>query len=180
MSSFQIVYPFTMPIMGDNVKDAIKKFAKFNRDMNINRMIIRDQNQHWDARLNYYTQDIRNKVGINMFPIQADSLPISSDVFIPQQVAEFNVPKYEIQRADDDAKMLAPFRPFGPYGPSALAEVSVPKYSVVRSEEDAKMYTPLSPIMQMNTLSPLTPVLGTGLGAGLGSSLTPLRIPHLS
>lgn len=176
MSSFQIIYPFTMPIMGDNVKDAIKNFAKFNRDMNISRMIIKDQTQHWDARINYYTNDIRNKVGINMFPISDGALPIASDVFIPQQIAEFSVPKYDIVQSNENKKVLTPFSPFGPYGPPAFAEIEVPKYDVVKSDEDAKIYSQLSPVSPTLThLSPLSPMMPM-------NALNPtiLKIPHLS
>jgi hypothetical protein len=65
----EIVFPFESTIYGDSYKDAIKKFIKLNHNMNITKMIIKDQSKNIEAKMNYYKEDGRNKVGIDMFPV---------------------------------------------------------------------------------------------------------------
>ena len=66
---YQVLSPFATTINGDSFKEAIKNFIKLNHNLNITDMIIKDQTQHMKANLNYYKQDGRNKVGIDMYPI---------------------------------------------------------------------------------------------------------------
>lgn len=65
----EIVFPFESTMYGDSFKDAVKKFIKLNHNMNITKMIIKDQSKNIEARINYYKEDGRNKVGIDMFPV---------------------------------------------------------------------------------------------------------------
>lgn len=87
---FNVVSPIVATIDGDSLKDAIKNFIKFNHNMNIREMIIRDQSNNIRANINYYKQDGRNKVGINMFPVGLDyPIPIvTNDTFIPPRLVE--------------------------------------------------------------------------------------------
>ena len=66
---FQVVSPFTANIYGDSLKEAIKNYIKINRNMKVNQMIVADQSNHYQAYMKYYKEDIRNKVGINIYPI---------------------------------------------------------------------------------------------------------------
>jgi hypothetical protein len=65
---FQIVQPFAADIYGDSFKEAVKNYVKFNQNMNITNLIIRDQANHYDTRLRYYTENNKNKVGIDVYP----------------------------------------------------------------------------------------------------------------
>jgi hypothetical protein len=87
---FNVVSPIVATIDGDSLKDAIKNFIKFNHNMNIREMIIRDQSNNVRANINYYKQDGRNKVGINMFPVGLDyPIPIvTNDTYIPPRLIE--------------------------------------------------------------------------------------------
>jgi len=87
---FNVVSPMVATIDGDSLKDAIKNFIKFNHTLNITEMIIRDQSNNVRANINYYKQDGRNKVGINMFPVGLDyPIPIvTNDTFIPPRLIE--------------------------------------------------------------------------------------------
>ena len=74
---YNIVSPFKYEINGDSQVDAIKKFIKFNYDLNINSMIIKDQQKHMQANMNYYRKNGQNKVGIDMYPV--NYIPIISE-----------------------------------------------------------------------------------------------------
>jgi hypothetical protein len=66
---YQIISPMAYSLNADSFKEAIKNYINFNREMNITQLIIKDQYNHMEARINYYKHDGRNKVGINMYPI---------------------------------------------------------------------------------------------------------------
>ena len=81
---FQVVSPVVATIDGDTLKDAVKNFIKLNYQLNLAELIIKDQKMHMNARINYYNEDGRNKVGINVFP--RDPLlpiPIVSNTYNP-------------------------------------------------------------------------------------------------
>jgi hypothetical protein len=78
---YQIVSPIQATIQGDSFKEAVKNYVKLNHDMNIKNLIIKDQiNNAWQAKLRYYMENQRNKVGIDMYPytnpILAQPMPI--------------------------------------------------------------------------------------------------------
>lgn len=66
---FSVIAPILTTIDGDSLKEAIKNFIKINHKLNIRHMIIKDQQDHFRANIEYYKQDGRNKVGIDMYPI---------------------------------------------------------------------------------------------------------------
>ena len=72
---YQIVQPFSATIYGDSFKEAIKQYVKLNHNMNITRMIIKDQSNHYDTRLRYYIENNKNKVGIDVYPYTNMSYP---------------------------------------------------------------------------------------------------------
>ena len=73
---FQIVQPFAADIYGDSFKEAVKNYVKFNHNLNITNMIIKDQSNHYDTRLRYYMENNKNKVGIDVYPYTNVSYPI--------------------------------------------------------------------------------------------------------
>jgi hypothetical protein len=73
---YQIVSPIVTPIYGDSFKEAIKNYVKFNHNLNINNLIIKDQSQHWEARLRYYKENQKNKVGIDVYPYTNITYPM--------------------------------------------------------------------------------------------------------
>ena len=68
MISYQVVQPFYYTLTADTVNSAIKSFVKLHHDLNINSIIIKDQSKHIQANLRYFTEDGRNRVGINTYP----------------------------------------------------------------------------------------------------------------
>mgnify|MGYP001501309150 CR=1 FL=1 len=68
MITYQVVQPFYYSISADTVNSAIKNFVKIHHDLNLNSIIIKDQSRHIQANLKYFTEDGRNRVGINTFP----------------------------------------------------------------------------------------------------------------
>ena len=68
--SFQIISPIVMPISASTYVGAVKKFVKFNRDMNLQQLIIQDQlnNNRMLGNINYYTNGNRHKARIIMEP----------------------------------------------------------------------------------------------------------------
>ena len=66
---YQIVSPVVATIEGDSFKEAIKNYVKFNHNLNIRNLIIKDQANHaYEAKLRYYMQNKVNKVGIDVYP----------------------------------------------------------------------------------------------------------------
>jgi hypothetical protein len=65
---YQIVHPFSLAISGETMKDAIKNYAKYNYDMNINQLIVTDKINHMKAKLRYYNENDNKKVKIGMKP----------------------------------------------------------------------------------------------------------------
>jgi len=80
---FQIVQPFVADIYGDSFKEAIKQYVKINHNLNIKRMIIKDQANHYDTRLRYYIENNKNKVGIDVYPYTNISYPTILPSIVP-------------------------------------------------------------------------------------------------
>ena len=74
--SYNVVSPIVTTVNATSLRDAIKLFAKTYHNLNINTMIIKDQNRHYKTNLKYYTNDGRNKVGINYYPLPFGYIPI--------------------------------------------------------------------------------------------------------
>ena len=74
---YQIVSPVVATIEGDSFKEAIKNYVKFNHNLNIRNLIVKDQANHaYEAKLRYYMENQRNKVGIDVYPYTNINYPI--------------------------------------------------------------------------------------------------------
>jgi hypothetical protein len=74
---YQIVSPVVATIEGDSFKEAIKNYVKFNHNLNIRNLIVKDQADHsYEAKLRYYIQNQRNKVGIDIYPYTNVAYPV--------------------------------------------------------------------------------------------------------
>lgn len=74
---YQIVSPVVATIEGDSFKEAIKNYVKFNHNLNIRNLIVKDQANHaYEAKLRYYMENQRNKVGIDVYPYTNVNYPI--------------------------------------------------------------------------------------------------------
>jgi hypothetical protein len=73
-----MLYTFLQPVQyvlnADSVNEAIKNYVKFHRFHNINKIMLKDQMTHYKANLKYFKYDGRNKVGINVYPM--NTVPI--------------------------------------------------------------------------------------------------------
>jgi len=76
MNMYQVVSPVVMAIDGNTFKDAVKRFVKLNYALNLSNIIITDQSRHMRANFNYFRQDGRRRVGINMYPIVYPFIPL--------------------------------------------------------------------------------------------------------
>jgi hypothetical protein len=65
---YQVLSPFVGTIEGDSFKEAIKNFVKINYNVAINSMILQDQMNHYEARLRYFKENQKDKVGITVYP----------------------------------------------------------------------------------------------------------------
>lgn len=79
---YQVLSPIATVIEGDSYKEAIKNFVKINYDMAIKSMIIQDQMNHYQAKMKYYKENNKNKIGITVYPYT--NVPINSS--IPNQL----------------------------------------------------------------------------------------------
>jgi len=99
---YQIVSPVVASIQGDSFKEAIKNYVKFNHNLNITNLIIKDQADHaYEARLRYYTQNERNKVGIDVYPYTNVSYPVLAPgvgLVSPAVVSPYTTPALAINR----------------------------------------------------------------------------------
>ena len=68
--NYRIVQPFLIDITGNTYKEAVKNFIKINQNLNLNSLIFKDQNdsRYYQALVRYYTENNKNKVGINFYP----------------------------------------------------------------------------------------------------------------
>lgn len=110
---FQVIYPFESTIYGDSFKHAIKNFIKLNHNMNVNKMILKDQTKHMEANFNYYKQDGRNKVGINYFPIN-----YTPNMFVPNPnifVSSNDLGSNVLMNPFDLISPMSPMSPMSPF-----------------------------------------------------------------
>jgi len=92
---YQVLSPFATVIEGDTYKEAIKNFVKLNYNMAIQSMIIQDQMNHYQAKMKYYKENNKNKIGITVYPytnlpinsgIPNQMVPVSNNTIIPDQI----------------------------------------------------------------------------------------------
>lgn len=114
---FNIVSPLVATIDGDSLKDAIKNFIKINHNLNITDMIIKDQSNNIQARIKYYKEDGRNKVGINMFPVGLNyPIPIvTNDTYIPPTLMSPTLMSPTFINPNSNLWPLSPI-PLSPFG----------------------------------------------------------------
>jgi hypothetical protein len=91
---FQIIQPFVADIYGDSFKEAVKNYVKLNNNLNINNLLIKDQlNNHYNAKLRYYTENSKNKVGIDVYPYTnvnySTILPIGGPIITSNEPVTF-------------------------------------------------------------------------------------------
>lgn len=65
---YTVVSPFSSIVYGDSIKEAIKNFVLINDKVNLQNIIFKDQKNHYEARVKYYKQNQKNKVGITVYP----------------------------------------------------------------------------------------------------------------
>ena len=63
---YQVISPFYTQIEGDTLAEAIKMFVKVNYNNQIRNMIISDQSNRYNASINYYSKNNKNKIGIEV------------------------------------------------------------------------------------------------------------------
>jgi hypothetical protein len=63
---YQIISPIFTQIDSDTLADAIKMFVKVNYANQIRNLVITDQMNKYNASINYYNNNNRNKIGISI------------------------------------------------------------------------------------------------------------------
>jgi hypothetical protein len=72
---YQIVSPVVQTINGDSLKEAIKNFVKVNDMYSLNKLIVTDQqNAFYNANINYYKNNNKNKVKIDIQKNNTDNV----------------------------------------------------------------------------------------------------------
>ena len=74
-------------IMGDSAIDAIKNFVKMNHELEINNLILQDEGKRMYARIRYFQDQNKHKVGIDVYP----TLPVN---YTTPSTVELNVPMH--------------------------------------------------------------------------------------
>jgi len=89
MLQYKFIYPLNTPdIYGDNMKEAVKNYIKFSNNQSIRNIIIKDQNEHqFEAKMRYYMDNEKNKVGIDIYPY-----PNSPNVIIGNPLVNLSNP----------------------------------------------------------------------------------------
>ena len=82
---YKIVSPMQVDIMGESVTDAIKKFIKMNHELAINKLILQDEGKRMYARIRYFEDQNKHKVGIDVYP----TLPVN---FTNPSTVNLNIP----------------------------------------------------------------------------------------
>jgi hypothetical protein len=65
---FQVLSPVVSTINADSLNEAIKNYVKFNHNLRINQLLIKDhQNNSYRAKVRYYVEGLTPKVGIDVY-----------------------------------------------------------------------------------------------------------------
>lgn len=65
---YQIVQPFFYEISADSVNNAIKNFVKIHHNLNITNLIISNEYHKYQAKMKYFNENDKFRVGINVYP----------------------------------------------------------------------------------------------------------------
>ena len=84
---YKIISPMNVSIMGDSAIDAIKNFVKMNHELEINNLILQDEGKRMYARIRYFQDQNKHKVGIDVYP----TLPVN---YTTPSTVELNVPMH--------------------------------------------------------------------------------------
>jgi len=116
---YQVLYPVATVIDGDSLKNAIKNYIKLSNNINILQMVVADGEKQYRAQMKYYKHDIRNKVGINIYPITNNSvIPIQVASSMPMNINETQVPQSLVIPTEVVATpIISPFSPISPVSP---------------------------------------------------------------
>jgi hypothetical protein len=93
---YNIVSPVYADIYGDSFKDAVKRFIRLNRALAINDLIIKDQNNHMYAKIKYLENDIRNRVGINIYPTNPIMITKKDGSIVPASIIPSVAPVFPL------------------------------------------------------------------------------------
>ena len=107
--SYQVLSPFASTIYGDSFNEAIKNYIKLNRQLNITEMIVKDQMQHYQAKMNYYKENNRNKVGINILPVSYDF--VNNILFPNRPIVDFSNDTSYVPSQYVESPMMFPLSP---------------------------------------------------------------------
>lgn len=85
----KIVYPINAPLYGDNFKDAVKNFVKLNYNMGLASMLVADQDKRFQVNLRYYTEDIRNRVGFDVVPVDNSVVRLNMPIMVSTNINDY-------------------------------------------------------------------------------------------
>ena len=109
-----MLYTFLQPVHyvlnADTVNEAIKNYVKFHRFHNINKIMLKDQMNHYKARLKYFKHDGRNKVGINVYPM--NSVPVANLSALPISTIPTVVPN-SVPIVPNNVPIVPTYLPWG-------------------------------------------------------------------
>ena len=140
---YQIVSPVVQSINGDSLKDAIKNFVKINDMYSLNKLIVTDQqNAYYNANINYYKNNNKNKVKIDIQKNNTDNVgwsvyPKNDPNFLVSTSANYMTPFMTptmsinpIVTANNNGAVLFPsYNTYSKYPPYPLSANTLPLVS---------------------------------------------------
>lgn len=142
---YQIVSPVVQTINGDSLKDAIKNFVKINDMYSLNKLIVTDQqNAYYNANINYYKNNNKNKVKIDIQKNNTDNVgwsvyPQNEPSFLVGTSANYMTPTMSMNpivtapgkiSANNNGAVLFPsYNTYSKYPPYPLSANTLPLVS---------------------------------------------------
>jgi hypothetical protein len=83
---YRILYPTVVSIDSDSIKNAIKNYVKLNDSININLLILSENEKYYKASLKKRYHDIRNRVGIDIYPCSPAIISTLPIITIPKYI----------------------------------------------------------------------------------------------
>lgn len=80
---YQVFSPYVVQIEGDTLAEAIKTFVKANYMSQITNMMVADQANRYNASINYYNKNGKNKIGIEVTKDQGYTVYPSNSALQP-------------------------------------------------------------------------------------------------
>ena len=115
--NFTFINPYPIDMYANTMHDAIKNYIKMYQSYRINQLIFQDREKHYEARMKYFKEGTRDKVGIKVFLLprttESNPLNISGLSNNANLILSSNLPHYPMS-SQSNYPMIAPVVPMMP------------------------------------------------------------------